>query len=82
MAEEKPTVGRDGSVHLDGALLGWTWGQPRDWWYRLADGLTEPVPHQHYPQGGHHSRREAADACTRAYRASQKQQSADIKEDR
>jgi hypothetical protein len=57
-------VRRDRSVVLDGEIIGSVWGEPRDWWFMLADCRTPARTHE----GGWHSKRDAAEMCVRAHR--------------
>jgi len=59
------TVSRDGSVLVDGQAIGSVRGEPRDWWYSLAE--YRPLSRKNDP-GPYHSKRDAAEACARAYR--------------
>ena len=49
----------DRSVIADGKLIGHVFGEPRDWWYMLADGRSD---------GPWHSKREAAEMSARTWR--------------
>ena len=58
-------VSRDGSVTLDGELVGYVFGEPRNWDFALAD-YREPSERW---RGSHrwHSKQEAAEMCVRAH---------------
>jgi len=55
---------RDGTVLVDGEVIGTVHGEPRDWGFMLADCRMPAKT----PSTGWHSKREAADMCVRAHR--------------
>lgn len=60
------TVGRDGAVILDGEVIGYVNGEPRNWQFILAD-YRKPAGRL---AGSHmwHSKRQAAEMCVEAHR--------------
>lgn len=54
---------RDGSVPLDGEIIGAVHGESRAWGFTLSD-YREPAS---TPEQGWHSKREAAEMCARAH---------------
>ncbi len=58
------TIKRDGSVVLDGVAIGSVAGEPRDWWFMLADPRRQPSERN----GPWHSKREAGEMCVSAHR--------------
>lgn len=66
----KPRVRRDGTVVLDGEVIGRVYGEPRNWCFALAD-YREPLK---TAVTGWFSKQEAAGMCARAHRETPKRE--------